>query len=139
MDGKTMTTEAKVEGMPTDEKRKEQILRELLDEYGVPHQPSMRELALADGIVDARLALSAAESEIASLIETRKRENENAEKLIASTPGMERLREATDLLQELLDLQNGPPLFKYEEAWIDCTERAYAFLARPADDKTKEG
>jgi len=39
-----------------------------------------------------------------------------------------RLAEALDVLRALADVQNGPPLPKYEADWSDAMDRAYALL-----------
>ena len=35
---------------------------------------------------------------------------------------------AVKLLRELADIQNGPPLVKYENEWNDIMKRVYDFL-----------
>ena len=50
----------------------------------------------------------------------------------------ERLKEAADIMQWLLDLQNGCPLEKYREDWERETARGYDFLHRLATEDTNE-
>jgi hypothetical protein len=46
-------------------------------------------------------------------------------RLVAAAEERDRLREA---LEDLMEVQNGPPLLKYEAAWNAAMEKGYAAL-----------
>lgn len=40
------------------------------------------------------------------------------------------IQEVLDVLEDLVDLQNGPPLLRYEKKWLEVMDRAEKILGR---------
>ena len=54
-----------------------------------------------------------------------------AEELLASRKRIEELDEAWHVLDELVDIQNGPPLIKYTDDWNKVMQWAFKLLEKP--------